>query len=55
MAKAELKRLRSNRKEGMLGISSAELVNYMEKKKTQLQKVKAEYLGVGEDKAMQDR
>ena len=57
MAKAELERLRSNRKLTKKGkrkrtllmkqrtaISSAELINYMEKKMTQLRKVKAQYL-----------
>ena len=57
MAKAELERLRSNRKltkkgkrnralllKERMAISSAELVDYMEKKKTQLRKVKAQYL-----------
>ena len=63
MAKAELERLRSNRKltkkgkrnralllKERMAISSAELVDYMEKKKTQLRKVKAQYLwGKGRD------
>ena len=57
MAKAELERLMSKRKQTKKGkrngasllkqrtaISSAELINYMEKKKTQLRKVKAQYL-----------
>ena len=57
MAKAELERLSSSRKLIKKGkrnralllkqgtaIFSAELINYLEKKKTQLRKVKAQYL-----------
>lgn len=64
MTKAELERLMSKRKQTKKGkrnralllkqrtaISSAELINYMEKKKTQLRKVKAQSVYGGKDKA----